>query len=461
MSRVAFAVSAPTVDALRAINYSPFAERIRLSLKGASTPLGDLCSFGTSYGSVFTRQDCAPEAGISLLAQSDMFATEPACRIIRKDSLPRPAAHYVHDGQILIAGAGQMGEATLFGRAILADARLSGKYLGPDVLALTPVAKENDYALYLYAYLASRTGLALLRSTAYGTSIPRLRIDLLRNLPVVLPPSELVSRVAACVRLAQAKRAAAKELRDEARRHICGTTAYLDAEQMLKGSRRRAVRWSGPLTTLRAWNVASTGGALEHLQHSWSGRLHDVLKPEGLFQGPRFARVACNVPFGIDLLSQRDVFMIRRIPRRIARPSVPDSELFTTDDALLLACDGQLSQGTLFGRVELSATVERSTAISEHILRVIPKAGYLGVAYAFLSSEVGHRLLQGTAVGTSIPKMRLDLVSHLPYPDLPSSVRTAIEGLIRQSAVLRCEADFEERAAANLVDSEVIEPWLS
>src|SRR5262249_19645262 len=59
---------------------------------------------------------------------------------------------------------------------------------------------------------------------------------------------------------------------------------------------------------LNAWNFASLGHGLQLLRKNCRHRIRDVMEPDGLFKGGRFARVACQPPFGVDLFSQRDIF---------------------------------------------------------------------------------------------------------------------------------------------------------
>src|SRR5690606_15285680 len=134
----AFVVDEARSEALRALNYSPEVEKIRRMGSSAAVPLAALVrDLGASYWSVFTRHDCAAEYGVELLTQTDMFASEPEGRVIRRDSMPKPEHHRVQKWQVLIAGAGQMGDGNLFGRSIIADGRLTDGYLGPHAAALT------------------------------------------------------------------------------------------------------------------------------------------------------------------------------------------------------------------------------------------------------------------------------------------------------------------------------------
>src|SRR4051794_26564143 len=110
--RHAFAVSEPRVTALRALNYAPAVEVFRRKASGRTCKtFGELlATLGPNYGSVFTRIDCDRDHGVELLSQGDMFATEPEGRIIRQDCIPNPGAHRIERWQVLVAGAGTLGE---------------------------------------------------------------------------------------------------------------------------------------------------------------------------------------------------------------------------------------------------------------------------------------------------------------------------------------------------------------
>src|SRR3712207_3691193 len=148
--RSAFSVASPKVTALRALNYTPEVEALRSRAdKRTCKRFGELLeSLGPGYGSVFTRIDCHPNYGVELMSQSDMFATEPAGRIIRRDCIPKPETHKVSRWQILIAGAGTLGENELYGRSIIADDRLDGRYVGPDAMVMTFKSPGSSESLY-------------------------------------------------------------------------------------------------------------------------------------------------------------------------------------------------------------------------------------------------------------------------------------------------------------------------
>jgi hypothetical protein len=77
-----------------------------------------------------------------------MFGAEPEGRVIRVDSMQRPERHIVKKWHVLIAGAGTLAPTELYGRAIIADERLVGKYVGQDTLRIEFAEPDGDEALF-------------------------------------------------------------------------------------------------------------------------------------------------------------------------------------------------------------------------------------------------------------------------------------------------------------------------
>lgn len=459
----AFVVDEPRSGALRALNYAPAVERIRRAGSSSARPLHEIVKvFGPAYGTVFTRLDCHPDHGIELLSQSDMFAAEPRGRVIRRDSMREPDKHLVERGQVLIAGAGTLGENEIYGRAVYADGRLAGKYVGPDSMSLHFEDPDDDFSLFAYAWLASPTGVQALRSTSYGTKILRFRPEMISTLPVPVPDAPTVHRVASMVRRCIAGRSTfAREL-TRARTLAHETFPELvEASEILATRSYRYVMQEGPFQSIRAWNYASGGGAIAHLRSKWQGTLADVLVPKGAFNGPRFVRTDCTPPFGIDFLSQRDVFMIRPVGRRIRHPGIPDRLLFVPRDALLVGSTGQVTPGSLFGQVELASYAGWKAGVTQHILRLLPRRGFREAVFTILATGVGQAMLRSTAYGTSIPSIRIDLLRGLPFPSFGHDELSGVAAAVGSAEAARIEADEAEAEAIRIIEQEVLPQWLA
>lgn len=458
----AFVVDAPRAAALRALNYVPELEKLRRQGSSSAVPLASLLkALGESYWSVFTRHDCDAEHGVELLTQTEMFAAEPSGRVIRPDSMPNPERHRVRKWQVLIAGAGQMGEGNLFGRSIIADERLSHGYLGPHAAALTFQDEGGYDNLWAYAFLNSNAGLAAIKSAAFGTSVPGLRLDLLGAIPIPRADRETMTRVVSLIRASvEGRELFLRDLR-AARRLVETIPEMQAAMEMCSQRQRRSVLWEGPYPSLCAWNFASSGGALAHLLRRWPGRLGDLVEARGIYNGPRFARVDCQAPHGVEFMSQRDAMLIRPAPRRIVHPGFDDRQLFARAGTILVGGHGTLGEGEIFGRAVLVHGRYTRAAFTQDLLRVVPKDDRAPALYAYLTTTVGFRLLRTTAVGTKILSMREDMLRALPVPEWPTDLEARVSGLVRTAFDARDKAERAEAEAIRIIEQEVLPQWLA
>jgi hypothetical protein len=462
--RAAFLVSDASPTALRALNYSPASEAFKT--KGRSRRCEKLVNLigqmGPGYGAVFTRIDCRRDFGIELMSQSDMFATEPRGRIIRRDSIPVPDDHRVSRWQVLLAGAGTLGETELFGRPIIADGRLVDRYVGPDAFVLTFKEPESAASLYAYAFLCTRAGVGCVRATSYGTKILRFRSDLLADMPIPFGSDQQVEQVANLVRSAVEHREFFARKLVQARRPIEELKDVREAWNACSEEKARCVLWRQDLPTLSAWNYASIGDVLRSLREKWPSRISDFVEEGGIFLGPRFGRIPASPPHGIDFVSQRDVFLMRPVPRRIVRPLVPDRLLFVPPHAILLGANGQLTEGTLFGHAELAAFSDINYAITGHIMRLLisspTEANWL---FAFLSTKLGMALLRTTAIGTSVPTMHVGLLGRLPVPELTPNAKQEVNKHVQEAVEARRAAAAAEQEAIRIIEEEILPEWLA
>jgi len=390
-----------------------------------------------------------------------MFSAEPAGRVVRPDSMARPERHQVQRWQVLIAGAGTLGETELFGRSIIADARLEGKYVGPDALALSFKEPGSVDSLYVYAFLCTDIGVSLMRSTSYGTKLLRFWTSAVRKLCIPDAEPAVKERVAKAIRTAVEKREKySREIR-AARRIIEDLPEVREVLLSCDDRKARFTISTGPFVTIGARNHATLGTARNKLDRLWRSRLGELMEPNGIYNGPRFARVTCSKPHGIDFLDQRDIFSIRPVARRIVEPAISRRLLYVSDSALLIASNGQLSEGTLFARVETAAFGIHRCGITQHILRLIPKPDEHDFLLGFLSSKIGGLLLKSTAVGTSIPMMHLGLLASLPCPHLNDANRAAVSNHVQAAIKARTASETAENEAVRIIEQEVLPSWLA
>ncbi len=446
---------------IRALNYDPNVELLRTRAGRAQRPLAEWTrSLGSSYAAVLTRVDCERSHGMELLSQVDAFSSEPSGRWIRGDLMRFVDDLRIERGDVLIAGAGQIGEATLFGRSIIADGRLAGRLAAGDLMLIRGGGLLDDDFLYLYAFLSTSVGLRSVRSCAYGTSIPRMRPDLLARLPVPLADSRTVSRVAKLVRKTV-------DLRDEYSKHISAARGVienlpemLEAREMCAMRKARCVVWQGELPSLAAWNVASAGGALAYLRRRWSSNIAEQSVDGGIFFGNLRKRSPSSPGHGYKLISQRDLHLIRPFPVWIQNPSVDHATVFSPVGSIAMAGVGGTGEGDTLGRPVHVDHQLSQFALTQHVLRIVPKDMFSESLYSYLSTFVGRRLILTTAAGTIVQQLRRDLVAKLPAPVLERAQAEQVVGFHRAAFSSLHRSMEAEDEAIRIIEEEVLAQWL-
>jgi hypothetical protein len=153
--------------------------------------------------------------------------------------------------------------------------------------------------------------------------------------------------------------------------------------------------------------------------------------------------------------------MMRRTPQRVVRPNLAAADLFATPSTLLIARDGQFSEGSIFGRAELAAAGLTHAAISEHLMQLLSEDRWSPILFAYLTTTVGQRLTRSTATGTSIPTIREDLFLDLPFPELSEEIISSVSREVTTSLDARTQAELAECEAIRILEEEVLPQWLA
>jgi hypothetical protein len=124
----------------------------------------------------------------------------------------------VEMADLFVASRGQLDEGTLFGNVELSENLPRAAIVSEDFVRMR--TRSAAYSSLLLAYLTMPLGRRLVRTTAYGTSIPGIRLDLLARLPCPDMDAGRLENVASHVSAAVEARAVASRSESEAIRII-------------------------------------------------------------------------------------------------------------------------------------------------------------------------------------------------------------------------------------------------
>lgn len=203
--------------ALTAWTYNPITQRIIRQIK--EREYASLQSLtredGIFYGHQFKRIDAYPEMGIMLLSQGHVFQEHPQGRWISKRSVSDYQDYMVHDGTILVAAQGTMGESELFGHCQFSHMNFEDVMITQHILRIVPDAQEVHPG-YLFAFLSSEYGFQLFRGTECGTKLLGFILPLVQRIPVPMVSTNFQDEIGGMVYQAYDNRAEAVDLENQA-----------------------------------------------------------------------------------------------------------------------------------------------------------------------------------------------------------------------------------------------------
>ena len=393
----------------------------------------------------------APDHGMPFLTATQVFDIRPTPRKwLAPSKTPKLAQRLVERDWILVTCSGTVGDA------IVSYGPHLNAIISHDLLRLQVRRKEQ--LGFLYAFIRSRYGKQMLRSSHYGSIVKHLEPEHLFDIPVPATPVGLQERLNNQIRQVFGHRDKAHRVSAEAERLFADALALdlpdtsnlrtfdVPASEMFSGRRRLDANHYNPTARVIEQALRSSGLRI--------GPLGDVV--ERILLPNRFKRVYMGE--GIPYLDSEDIFKINpEITKFIPASSKKDaSRYFVKRDWLLVARSGQ-TYG-LNGSVMLASSWHEDKIISEHIIRVIPSAssppsGYLQVAMGH--PQLGRPLVLRLPFGSSVPEIAPEDLATVPLVRLGSSLEAEIAALVEQATEERAAADEEEAAAVRSFEEHV------
>ena len=393
----------------------------------------------------------APNRGEPFLTATQVFDIRPRPRKwLAPGHVNELETRYVQPGWILVTRSGSVGDT------ILSNSLHEGHIVSDDLLRVQ--ADEPEELGYLYAFLRTSYGRAMMRSSKYGSVVKHLQPEHLEKVPVPLL-SDRIRKQAGKQQLGGSKR------RDDAARRFAraealyeqqignpdsespAETSYTVTASRLFGRQRRLDGYhynrdaEGIIRRLRA-----TGKDVVPL-HSVTAKAYGVA---------RFKHVYAED--GIPYLDSEDLFKVNpELTKFIPRATKKDpGAYFVQRNWILMACSGQIYG--LNGSVVLANEWHENKIVSNHVLRIVPsegdaRPGYLRVVLGH--PTLGWPLVTRCAFGTAVPEIAPEDVRDLPVIRLGQDMEDKIADLVESADDLRLQADREEDAATAMVEAEL------
>ncbi len=158
---------------------------------------------------------------------------------------------------------------------------------------------------------------------------------------------------------------------------------------------------------------------------------------------------------GVTFLGGADILMsIPNSEKKLSFRQVEKMpELKVKKDWILVTCGG-----TIGNTVLIDSQLEKC-AISQHVMRVVPKDDiHKGYLYAVLSSEIGKKLITMFNTGSVIPQIEAHHLELVPIPLLEEETMKHIDKLVSTYVTKIENSKEKETKAISMVEQE-IEKW--
>lgn len=364
----------------------------------------------------------------------------------------------VRKGQILLTCSGTIGNCAVVGRT------LDNRIFSHDVIRIT--CKTGTDTGYLYAFLCTKTGNALIRTNEYGAVVSHIEPEHLQNVPIPDPPPVLKKRIHDLVIRSYALRDESNDLLEKAERLLYDVLKlpplsklqprYFDKTANLRNCVVKLSRLSGRLDA--SYHVPIVAAILRRLKKEADEitTIGDPRISKRVILPGRFARVYVQegqgtVFFGGKQLYELDpankkYLSLAKHGERIRR------ELVLTENMTLITRSGTV------GKVALVPGHWANWVANEHIIRVEPaSADIAGYLYVFLATDYGRELITRFTYGAVVDEIDDHQVSQVPIPLLKDATTQAeINRMALEANAKRTEAYRAEQEAIRITNNEVI-----
>ncbi|WHX20442.1 restriction endonuclease subunit S [Streptomyces malaysiensis subsp. malaysiensis] len=400
-----------------------------------------------------------PDHSVPFVGSKDMLVADlSSLPRLRKADAELPSLHYLRlePGMTLISCSGFNA-----GRRAYVRPDMDGYWSSQDVLKVVP-DPDKIGAGYLYAFLASRFGEALVKGTVYGSAVKHIEPHHIEGLPVPRFDEAVEKEIHELMEDAAALRAASQRGLSDATRDLFETAGLEDLLDLRWHEQGRGLGFAHTglnATTLRALNFQPRAREIvRRLQNVEHVTLGDICQGGQLSRGLRFPRVDGEPgdKYSYRLVGQRQAFWLRPEGRWISK-AYTSKEVLAEDETVLIASQGTLGDNEVYSRALFVTGNWRSFAFSEHFLRVRPGLADFSGAYlfAFLRSEPAFRVLRSMSAGGKQQDIHEELRKALPVPVLTKSDRERIAKTVRETYRQRDEADHKEDQALALLEKAV------
>ena len=380
---------------------------------------------------------------------------------------PRPSAYIsdrtqtdidalrVKKGQVLLTCSGTVGNCTY-----VRDT-LDNLIFSHDLIRIEP----REYGGYIYAYIKSKIGFAIINTNNYGAVVSHIEPDHLNNIPIPDPSPSLKLEIHNLIEESFRLRDESNNLMDDAQVLLKHALKLPDFEELSAEVRHvdTLVNFSVQLSELNnrldgSYHLPIVQAIEKHLEkHAQEvTTIGDNRISLSVILPGRFKRIYVEEGNGIPFFSGKKLLELD--PSNKKYLSLTRHEDRIRNQLTLHENMTMITRSGTIGKVTLAPKHWERWTANEHIIRVVPAnndiAGYL---YAWLSSDHAYPLIARHTYGAVVDEIDDKQVSEIKIPlCYDENVRMQINSMVLNANNKRAEAYELEHGALALLSRKVI-----
>jgi restriction endonuclease S subunit len=400
-----------------------------------------------------------PENGLPFIKGADIVKADFSnLKIISRKRTSNLKEYYLGEGWTVITRSGTVGNTAYVNKDFV------GKAASDDIIRVVP---KTVPAGFLYAFLSSKNGRALITNGTYGAVIQHIEPEHIENIPIPIFQSILQQQIHELISESAKLRVDGNKLLEEAEQLFLEKINVSKYDENLLGRTEKGI---GNIFSINKLNLSSLSlrarnysprklRIIELFKINNYDSLIDVLECAP-FYGARFKRIEANNQ-NIELFSQGDIFNYKPEGRFISKRNIKNIENeIVKKGFILIPAQGTLGENEIFARAKFVWGYLEDKLVAGHAMRFIPNSKKIGQGYLFtvLSSKMWFRLLRNSVYGTNLLGFIVPFLNDYPIPRFDDGTEQIIDEKVKiaydkLTASINCE-----NKAIQLVEKE-IEQW--
>lgn len=410
---------------------------------------------------IFKRKMCMKNGrSLPFFQSSDVPVVSETPHLFISEQQGREMNLIVKRGDILVTGYGSIGLTRIVSRQ-------QGDVCYADNVCRIRV-REGALTGYIYAFLSSKYGYALLNKNASGSVVRFIKASNIKLIPIPKFPLEFQNNIDSLINHAVGLREEAAdelELAEKLLKEKAGLRELTPDDYDYFGQ-HGATREPSCFTrkiseissrSINAFNYSKRIERLKNLIPAYRP-LREILIGNTTFSTGSFPRIEVKEGKGVMLINQSDAFDTIIKGKWISTRNVNLNNHVDYGE-VIIAGVGTLGENETFCRALFANEDLNGQLISGEFIRMktiedIPS----GFLYVWLNSDYGFRLIRGTQAGTKLCRPIPEAFLDIPVPILSKEDMNEIDQMVREAHTKRHIANKKELEAIAMVEAE-IEKW--